>query len=131
MTNGRVLMRFRLAGLLALSVVGAVACGREPASTSGSASKVELARGKRLLEVYGCGGCHVIPGVRRAVGTVGPPLTAFARRGYIAGEMANTPANLIRWISVPQAIEPGTAMPNLGVTEDQATDMASYLYTLR
>jgi cytochrome c1 len=38
---------------------------------------------------------------------------------------------LIRWIETPQAIEPGTAMPNLGVTEQRARDMAAYLYTLR
>lgn len=28
------------------------------------------------------------------------------------------------------AIEPGTAMPNLGVTQGMARDMAAYLYTL-
>ena len=30
-----------------------------------------------------------------------------------------------------QAIEPGTAMPNLGVSEGQARSIAAYLYTLR
>jgi len=43
----------------------------------------------------------------------------------------NTPANLFRWIRTPQQVEAGTAMPNLGVTEEQARDIASYLYTLR
>jgi cytochrome c1 len=62
---------------------------------------------------------------------VGPPLTSFARRTYIAGEVPNTLEYLVRWIEMPQAIEPGTAMPNLGVTEDQARDIAAYLYTLR
>ena len=27
-------------------------------------------------------------------------------------------------------VEPGTAMPNLGVSEEQATDVAAYLFTL-
>jgi cytochrome c len=32
---------------------------------------------------------------------------------------------------MPQSIEPGTAMPNLGVSDGRARDIAAYLYTLR
>jgi cytochrome c len=88
-------------------------------------------RGKHELAAYGCGACHVIPGVRGAEGMVGPPLAQFARRTYIAGEAPNTSRYLVRWIMSPQSIEPGTAMPNLGVPEAEARDMAAYLYTLR
>ncbi len=49
----------------------------------------------------------------------------------IAGELPNTPDNLIRWIENPPSIEPGTAMPNLGLSDKQARDAAAYLYTLR
>ncbi len=87
--------------------------------------------GKRLIRDYGCGACHVIPGIRGAEGMVGPPLTSFARRTFIAGQVANNADFLVRWIEVPQAIEPGTAMPNLGITEGQARNIAAYLYTLR
>jgi cytochrome c len=62
---------------------------------------------------------------------VGPPLTMFARRAYIAGRLPNVPDNLIRWLQDPQGVEPGTAMPNLGVGPPVARDMAAYLYTLR
>jgi cytochrome c2 len=31
----------------------------------------------------------------------------------------------------PQEMEPGTAMPDVGVTEADARDMAAYLYTLQ
>ena len=31
----------------------------------------------------------------------------------------------------PQRFEPGGAMPNLGVSEDDARDMAAYLYARR
>jgi cytochrome c1 len=62
---------------------------------------------------------------------VGPPLADFAGRVFIAGEVPNTTASLIQWIRNPQSIEPKTAMPNLGVTEGQARDIAAYLYTLR
>src|SRR5688572_27904257 len=88
-------------------------------------------RGQTALDGFGCGTCHVIPGVKGAVGGVGPPLSRFAVRSYIAGQLANEPQNLIRWIQDPQAVEPGTAMPNLGVDEAVARDMAAYLYTLR
>ncbi len=87
--------------------------------------------GRLAIRSYGCGACHMVPGVRGANGLAGPPLTHFARRSFIAGEASNTASNLIRWIQAPESIEPGTAMPNLGVTEDMARDMAAYLYTLR
>lgn len=87
--------------------------------------------GRVAIRSYGCGACHTVPGVRGANGMAGPPLTHFARRSFIAGEASNTASNLIRWIQAPESIEPGTAMPNLGVTEDLARDMAAYLYTLR
>jgi mono/diheme cytochrome c family protein len=87
--------------------------------------------GARLIASYHCGACHTIPGIRGADGLVGPPLLLFGRRTYIAGELPNTPANLIRWIEDPPAIEPRTAMPALGLSEPQARDVAAYLYTLR
>ena len=88
-------------------------------------------RGPIAMERYGCGTCHTIPGVRGANGKVAPPLLWFGQRSFIAGEVSNTPEHLITWITVPQAIEPGTAMPNLGVTDEEARDIAAYLYTLR
>ncbi len=88
-------------------------------------------RGKRDIQTFGCGSCHMIPGIDDARGTVGPPLMYFGRRVYIAGEVPNTPALLMQWIQSPQSIEPKTVMPTLGVTESQARDMAAYLYTLR
>jgi cytochrome c len=88
-------------------------------------------RGKAAIVTFGCGSCHTIPGIRTAKGMVGPPLLFWSKRTFIAGEVPNTPDYLIRWIEVPQAIEPGTAMPNLGVPEGDARDIAAYLYTLR
>lgn len=87
--------------------------------------------GAQLIENYRCGVCHTIPGIKDADGLVGPPLTLFARRTYVGGEVPNTPPNLIHWIMDPSSIEPGTAMPTLGLSEQQARDVAAYLYTLR
>lgn len=88
-------------------------------------------RGRELILSFGCGSCHTIPGIRTARGVVGPPLFFFARRTMIAGELPNSPDNLTRWIENPSAVEPKTAMPNLGVTDQQAHDIAAYLYTLQ
>lgn len=87
--------------------------------------------GAQLIEDFRCGVCHTIPGIKGADGLVGPPLILFARRSYVGGELPNTPPNLVRWIQDPPAVEPGTAMPVLGVSEQQARDIAAYLYTLR
>jgi cytochrome c len=88
-------------------------------------------RGKQIIQGYGCGACHIIPGIRSARGLVGPPLNMYSRRTIVAGELPNTPENLARWIEHPRALEPRTAMPDLGLTLDQSYDVAAYLYTLR
>lgn len=88
-------------------------------------------RGAAVIEQYGCGSCHTIPGVRNANGLVGPPLLWWSRRTFIAGEIPNTPENLVRWIRAPQSVEVATAMPALGLSDQQARDAAAYLYTLR
>lgn len=77
-----------------------------------------------------CAGCHAIPGVPGAVGTVGPPLADIANRQIIAGRYANNRTNLIRWIMHPQAMQPGSAMPDQGITQPQASAIADYLQTL-
>ena len=115
-----------LAGLLVTSMFQA--CSRS--SEGVPADLGNPIRGREALAGFGCGACHQIPGIRGARGSVGPPLTMFARRSYIAGQLVNSPDNLVRWIVDPQGVEPGTAMPNLGVVPVVARDMAAYLYTL-
>jgi cytochrome c1 len=72
----------------------------------------------------------VIPGVAAAEGRVGPPLTDLVDRTFIAGRLRNEPSALVRWIRDPRAVDPNTAMPDLGVTDGDARDIAAYLYTL-
>lgn len=109
------------------------ACQTAPAGAqSGRAAALgDAQRGRQALQDYGCVACHLIPGVPNATSYVGPPLIAWSERSYIAGALTNSPANLILWIQFPEQVEPGTAMPNVGVTEDDAGHMAAYLYTLR
>jgi cytochrome c2 len=87
--------------------------------------------GRAAVKTYGCDACHTIPGVIDARGLVGPPLTQIANRIYIAGVLTNTPDNLIEWIQNAPGVDPRTAMPNLGVDETAARNIAAYLYTLR
>jgi cytochrome c len=84
-------------------------------------------RAPALIENYGCGTCHRIPGIKGAQGGAGPPLIHFAERAYVAGMLPNTPVNLMHWIRNPQSVVPGNAMPEMGVTEQDARDIAAYL----
>jgi len=88
-------------------------------------------RGRAAIGRYGCGSCHRIPGIPGAEGLVGPPLAEVARRSYVGGVLTNTPDHLAQWIQNPQQFSPRTAMPNLGVTADEARDITAYLYTLK
>lgn len=121
----------RCAALLACAVVlwAATACARRDAIEPLTGGHVE--RGRQALRDYGCSSCHAIPGVVGAEALVGPPLDRMGVRVYVAGELLNTPDNLMRWIRNPRAISPRTAMPNAGVTADDARHIAAYLYTLR
>jgi len=86
-------------------------------------------RGEAMFIQYGCGSCHGLKHVRKASGTVGPPLDGIAIRAIIAGKLDNTPAHLQTWIRHPQRISPGTAMPDLQVGERDARDISAFLYT--
>ena len=78
-----------------------------------------------------CNACHSIPGVTGSQVRVGPPLAGMGRRTRIAGTLDYTPEGMVRWLRETQAVKPGTAMPQMGVTEQDARDIAAYLQTLR
>jgi cytochrome c1 len=113
-----------------VAVAALAACARVPPPPPPELQEGYPERGARLIQQYGCGSCHTVPGVHRADGLVGPPLTRFGARSYIAGALPNNADNLRRWIQDPQSVEPGTAMPDLGVSETDARDIAAYLFTL-
>jgi cytochrome c1 len=78
-----------------------------------------------------CGACHVIPDIRGARGQVGPPLTAYGNRVYIAGMFPRDPVLLARWVADAPSLSPGTAMPKIPMSEEEARDIAAYLFSLR
>jgi len=111
--------------LLVVAAFTAAGCSDHPVA-GGNAQAGQL-----LLRQYGCGACHEIPGVAAAQGRVGPPLEGVAKRVYLAGRIANTPANMAHFIRSPQAVDARTAMPDMQVSAAHARDMVAYLYTLK
>ncbi len=60
---------------------------------------------------------------------VAAPLIVLARqRVYIGDGLNNAPDNLIRWIVSPTHFSRQSAMPETGITEDEARHVAAYLY---
>ena len=118
-------------------VAVALAIAASGCATSSSVREAEaitggrVARSQAAINKYGCGACHTIPGIDGATATVGPPLTRVAMRQYLGGHLTNSPGNMIKWIQHPQSIDPKNAMPELGVTDQDAKDIAAFLYTLR
>lgn len=113
----------------AVKVVAAAVMLASAAACAGQPSPKQEAQhaAQEAIDTYGCGSCHTIPGIRGADGLVGPPLTRFHERPYIAGQLPNTPENLVHWIMSPQEVAPGTAMPDLEVVEEDARAIATYL----
>jgi cytochrome c2/mono/diheme cytochrome c family protein len=98
-------------------------------------------QGVQVVLQRGCGGCHTIPLIPGAAGTIGPNLgphdtvPEVSKRPMIATYPSGTVANnsvddLAKWIQNPQALKPGTAMPTLGLSQDEALAAASFLYTI-
>jgi cytochrome c len=128
-------VRTRLSLVWVVLAVLATGCDRltrtevQRASTLTSGGDARL--GRFEIRKYGCNACHQIPGIPGARGLIGPPLDGIRDRYYIAGEITNTPDNLMLWIQHPRQVESHTAMPEMGVTEQDSRDIAAYLYTLR
>lgn len=127
------MQRLQGCSLAALVALGVAACDTEPRGLV--EQKVvaggEAQRGRELVVEYGCVACHEIEGVRGVKGRTGPPLRNWSRRQMVAGRIPNAPDNLVRFIRDPQDVAPGIGMPDLDVSERDASDIAAYLYTLR
>lgn len=117
--------------LLVLIALHAMPRPASAAETSYQPRIGDPSQGARLIAQLGCGGCHTVPGIAGADGNVGPPLERMGRRVFIVGLIRNSPENLAAWLLDPQRFVPGNAMPDLGITPDQAADIAAYLGTLR
>jgi mono/diheme cytochrome c family protein len=104
---------------------------RVTASEAAGSDAPDAGRGKKAINQYACVTCHAIPGIVGPNAPVGPPLAGIASRGFIAGVLPNTSENMVRWLRHPQAVDPLSAMPELGLSERDARDIAAYLSTLK
>jgi cytochrome c2 len=87
------------------------------------------ARAPDIIRRFGCAGCHTIPGIPGGDGKVGGPLADIKGRVYVGGVVPNTTDNLIAWIVSPQTFSPRSAMPATGISEADARDVVTYLYS--
>jgi cytochrome c1 len=124
--NG-LLRRCALCALL----LGLSGCGQEEAPAHHRILGGNPERGRLTMGKIGCGVCHEIPGIRGARGIVGPSLARFGVRALVGGVVPNRPEQLVRWVRDAPSLAPNTGMPSLPLSEDEARDVAAYLYSLR
>ena len=115
--------------MLAAALMWLVGCGWQ-ADLQPQVRGGDARRGALALREHDCGVCHVIPGIAGARGRVGPPLAEYSRFPYLAGKFPNRPELLVRWIADAPSMAPQTAMPAIAMREQDARDIAAYLYQL-
>lgn len=116
---------------MALGVI--IACGcvsacKDPVETRREPTEDARERGLAAIERTGCGSCHEIPGLDWPAGRLGPSLRGFDDVGLIAGALPNRPDVLAAFIRNAPEVKPGSTMPPLPVSPQEAEDIAAYLY---
>src|SRR4051812_39464470 len=110
-------MRFARRALATIACLGAAGCDLSNTGTfeNKHVSNGDAGRGRALVAsgVHGCTACHAVPGIQMPRGVAGPPLAGMARRGFIAGQLPNTPGTMIVFLQNPPALLPNTGMPNV------------------
>jgi cytochrome c oxidase subunit 2 len=91
----------------------------------------EARRGRQIVQSGPCGMCHTVRGTSASARTA-PDLTHVATRSTLAaGTLPNTRDNLVRWISDPQGVKPGTRMPRIDLSNEDLQAVVAYLQVLK
>lgn len=122
--------RWCLGGVFALLALEMGCHGLESPDNLEALTQGSAASGRSIVARAGCGSCHRIPEIPGARGKVGPSLEGVARRSVLAGRLPNSPEAMSRWVRHPREEVPGTLMPDLGLSEDEARNVAAFLYTV-
>jgi cytochrome c oxidase subunit 2 len=86
--------------------------------------------GQYVFEHQACISCHTVAGTV-ATGRYGPDLTHLMSRATLAaGAAPNTHEQLLRWITDPNQIKPGSLMPAMHLTDRENQQITAYLLTL-
>ncbi len=92
-------------------------------------------KGRQVFTSKGCVACHSIKGVAELTQrsrTTGPDLTHVGERtSIVANTLPNSVENLAKWIKNPQAVKEAALMSNLNLSDEEATAVATYLYSLK
>ncbi len=107
--------------------------GQQDANANKPLQPGDPERGKTAFLTGPCVACHTIAGPA-AQGKVAPrEMTKFAAYPTIAqvDGFAVNHDNLVKWLTNPPAVKPGTAMPNLTLKKQEIEDLAAYLLTLK
>lgn len=115
---------------LVLACVSLTACDGPPDRTP-TLGDANAAKGRQLVADKGCVACHTFPDVKWPRGGLGPSLWDFGRQGLIAGRLPNQPGVLMQFVRNAPALVPGTAMPAISMTDEEARDVTAYLFTLK
>jgi len=116
-------------GWLVAACVGLAACDGPPDRTP-TMGDADVSRGRHLVVDKGCAACHTFPDVRWPRGGLGPALHGFGHQGLIAGQLPNQPGVLMQFIRNAPAFVPGTAMPAIAMSDQEARDVTAYLLQL-
>ena len=92
----------------------------------------QLFTNSKFYPPSGCGSCHTLPNVSAGTFAGAPNLNNVSIRPYLADteSMRNTPAQMKAWIMDPPGQKPNAKMPKLNVSDQEATDLVAFLYSL-
>ena len=110
-----------------LGLMGA-ACSGAVDSPARSVPSGDAGHGLEVMARVGCGSCHAVPGLDWPQGRVGPPLDGMGQRALIGSGLPNRPETLIPYLIDAPSVDPGSAMPPMPISEEEARDIAAYLY---
>jgi cytochrome c1 len=113
----------------AAALTALAACDGPPDRTP-TLGDADVARGRQLVSDKGCVACHAFPDVAWPRGRLGPSLADFGRQSLIAGRLPNQPGVLMHFVRNAPALLPGTAMPAVPMTYQEARDVTAYLVQL-
>ncbi|KQP23310.1 cytochrome C [Pseudorhodoferax sp. Leaf267] len=116
--------------VVCMAACGLAACDGPPDRTP-RLDEADVARGIRLVSTKGCVACHTFPDVAWPRGALGPSLENFGGQGLIAGRLPNQPGVLMQFVRSAPAMVPGTAMPVMPMSDQEARDVTAYLLQLK
>jgi len=91
----------------------------------------DIHRGAEAVRRFRCGCCHVVREFLARGDKLARPWRASVGRGYIAGVLPTRGITGHTRIPDLRGVDLLRAMPDLGVSDSEARDIATYLCTLR